>query len=94
MSNKEKFTPEVLKWIQTEYESGKSILKIATETHSTEKTISKKLKELGVEVKSRRLYSQETIDVVKERLKNYKVSKTIVLLKFVKIYILILIVYL
>ena len=75
MSNKEKFTPEVLKWIQTEYESGKSILKIATEIHSTEKTISKKLKELGVEVKSRRLYSQETIDVVKERLKNESLTK-------------------
>lgn len=75
MAKKVIFNDELLKWIETEYNSGKSILSIANEIHSTEKTVSKKLKESGVQVINKRFITQETLDIIKERLKNESLTK-------------------
>lgn len=75
MAKKVIFDEVLLKQIETDYNAGKSILTIATEIHSTEKTVSKKLKELGVQVINKRFITQETLDIVKERLKNESLTK-------------------
>lgn len=69
------FNNELLKWIEAEYKSGRSLLNIATEIHSTRKTVSKKLKEFGVQVINKRFITQETLDIIKERLKTESLTK-------------------
>lgn len=75
MAKKVNFTPELLAKIKNDYINGKSLLTIASEIRSSEKTISTKLKEMGIEIKNKRYLSKEILKVVKNRLKHESLTK-------------------